>query len=852
MGGILIFAAALAAFGIGAGCVLLYVAFRRTERHRAALINAHARIVQLERQMAALTFGAAPQLAPEAAPTEALGAAPAPASIETPAEAAPAKIVAIAPAPEPAAHEPVATAAPPPLAPHFPPRIPASTPEPASTLETVFVEAEESKGGGFLRIDALVAVAALISAASLLSVRLGLAPPLVGVALAAFAGAGLLLLAEHRRHNGPHADWIALFGLTAIALALTVGRTSVTAAPPLAYMLGAGALAFCGLLLSVWYGRALLAFGLAIGLAAPAFSLVDSDAPARLALTFAIALGVVIRARAIGAPLWSWLAFAGALAWGAHAVARGGDVLNLASAAGFAAGMLVLVLAYGWKDAAEPLTPDLRREGLLTAHAAMAPALAMLFALVLFSGALAAIGATGLLFAALAVGCAAIARPGYAPATLAVAATSALAIAYWPATEAFDMRATGAAALALGAIFLFCGAAITMRGVWLGAALGALGPVAILFAAQARMAAEFDANLWALAAGALAVTGTALYGPARAQSTNAGSLVAMGAALAAVCIVGFFAPAPWPPVVAALALPALVAFNSRWPEPGVRAAAVVTAAFLALLIGALNLSGASPAARGMIYIVAACAAFAAMRMCYAEQARSLSGDLIFAAALLSLAVALSGEARRAYALAPADQQLFEAGYQSCVWIALALTLALRFGPTPRWQLRAFEGVVFAGAVLVAFVAGGVVLNPWWGLLPESAPGWTGANALLIAYAAPAALFAAYALARARHGWTLRAAIAAGCAAALALTNVVLEIRRAFHGADMDSQAASQNEALAYAIAAAALLVTIIGAALIYRRRALPPPATPAKTVAPAASAPSEPARERRQPTAAAS
>jgi len=850
MGGILLFAAALAAFGIGAGSVLLYVAYRRTDRHAAALINAHARIAHLERQLAALTFGEAlPALPAQQAAPARVEAETAPAIAQAAPQAeqatvAPAAIESARPTPaaEPAAEQivvpigPHVPRPPPPLAPHFPPRVAGAAVELASAAT------EEPRAP--LRLDAFVAVAALVSAASLLSVRLGLAPPLVGVALAALAGAGLLLLAEHRRHTGAYADWIALFGLSAIALAIGVGRTSETAAPALAYMLGAGALGLCAILLSVWYGRMLLTFGLLIGAAAPALALNAPDSSIGLAVAFAVAVAAVVRARATQEPLWAWLAFASALGWTALAAARGGDVVTLASAAAASSALFVLAIAYAWSEANTVLTPVWRRESVFASHATMAGALAALLTLVLTSGALAAIGAIGLLITALAIGCAAIARPGFTPAALFVAAASACAIAFWPALDAFDWRATGAAALAIGAIFLFCGAAIAMRGVWLGAALAALGPVALLVAAQARMAGELAPTLWAFAAGAFALVCGALYTSARSVNAHTGSFAATGAALALVCALGFLTPAPWPPALVAFALPALAALNSRWPEAGVRAASVLLAAFLALQLATLSISDASAAARTVVYITAAASAYAASRIYAADQPRSLSGELIFACALLALVAALSGEGRRAFAIAPAHQHLFEAGYQTCLWIGFALVLAHRLGPAPRWPLRVFEGGVFAASAAVAIVTGALLLNPWWGAQPAAGTGLPGFNALLAAYLAPAMLFAGYALLRARQNWTIRAAIAAALSAALTLMNAVLEIRRAFHGPDMAGAIVTQNEALAYAIAGAALLVAIGGAVFIYRRAALPPAPTPAKTVRQAAPAASRAAASR--------
>ncbi len=851
MGGILLFAAALAAFGIGAGSVLLYVAYRRTDRHAAALINAHARIAHLERQLAALTFGEAlPALpAQQAAPQTAIEEAVAQAALAEPQteQAAPiaAAIAVETPTPPPPVVEPVVPIGPhvppvrvsPPLAPQFPPRTVAPEPQPAPAGPV----ARESRPFQF---DAFVAVAALISAAALLSVRLGLAPPLVGVAIAALAGAGLLLLAEHRRHTGAYADWIALFGLAAIALALGVGRTSETAAPPLAYMLGAGALGLCAVVLSLWYGRMLFAFGLALGLAAPVFALAPPDAPYGLAAAFVIAAAALLRARPMREPIWAWVSFTGALCWGALAAARGGDAVHLASAAAFGAAMFAAAIVYGWEEANTVLTRVWRRESVFTSHAAMAGALAAVLAVVITGGPLAAIGAIGLLAIALVIGCAAIARPGFTPAALAVAAVSALAIGFWPASGAFDWRATGAAALAIGAIFLFCGAAITMRGVWLGAALAALAPVALLVAAQARMAAELSPGLWALTAGGFALACGALYASARSQHAHAGSFVVTGAALALVCAIGFLAPAPWPPAIVAFALPALAALNSRWPEAGLRAASVLLAVFLALQLATLSLSDASSAARAVVYITAAGSAYAASRIYAADQPRSLSGELIFACALLALIAALSGEGRRAFAMAPADQHLFEAGYQTCLWIGLALTLAHRLGPAPRWPLRVFEGSVFAASAAIAILTGAVLLNPWWGAQPAAATGLPGFNALLAAYLAPAILFAAYALLRAQQGWAVRAAIAAALSAALALANAMLEIRRAFHGPEMAGRIVTANEGLAFGIATAALLVAIAGAAYIYRRAALPPAPTPAKTVRQAAPAASRAAASR--------
>jgi uncharacterized membrane protein len=130
--------------------------------------------------------------------------------------------------------------------------------------------------------------------------------------------------------------------------------------------------------------------------------------------------------------------------------------------------------------------------------------------------------------------------------------------------------------------------------------------------------------------------------------------------------------------------------------------------------------------------------------------------------------------------APYLDSLAEVGLQSCAWFGGALALRWRLGPRLHFVQRWAERLLIAAALLQTVLVQLLWINPWWGGAPDSIAGPPMVNAMLLAYALPAALAAAYAIVARGQGFR-RVGTAAGlAAAALGLAWVTLETRHLFH------------------------------------------------------------------------
>jgi hypothetical protein len=157
--------------------------------------------------------------------------------------------------------------------------------------------------------------------------------------------------------------------------------------------------------------------------------------------------------------------------------------------------------------------------------------------------------------------------------------------------------------------------------------------------------------------------------------------------------------------------------------------------------------------------------------------------------------------------------LFEMGAHTAFLLAVACGIAWRFGGKDRPLLHWTEIFCFTLAVAHMAIAGLGVLAPWWGTEPALAPGGLVFNALLVAYALPAALFALYAWLRVRIAPSLRAQVAAGAALICALVWLVLEVRRGFHPDAMAIAPIGAVEHGAFSLALVAASALIVAAAL---------------------------------------
>ncbi len=797
MGPIVIFAAAAAAFAVGAALVLLYVVFRRSEQHRDALIQAYQRIDQLERSLS--------QGAPARVPAEPMAAEP-PRRVEQPPgppphiepdppplEPAPVALSEPAPLPEP--DLPARFSGPPPSLQQEPPPPPAPPPLPPA-LEPAPPQP--------LRLEWIAGGAGLIAALASLAARSGSLPPIYGFIIAASVGIAITGFAEWRRGRGQThgAAPLAAFGLLLITAGLVVARLSGNAAAPLPALIMAAALALCALVMAAWHGRWLIAFGLALAIAAPLLAPLDAiSAHARHILLFAAAAASCALARARGEYIWAWIAIAGALAWGVVSVAVSNDLVTSASTALYLAALNGLFVTYAWPVAANSLLPlgDVRARDPLFAALAGLTASTILIAILLVRGdpIIAIVAATALVITALLASVGGVLRPGLAPAPLIVLALAAIALRYWPAPDA---PATLIAAGALAATFIAAGAFMLWRGLDEGALLTCFAPLVLLVAAQAAAPHVLTDWAWPLAALALALaTGIgALRGQRAAPLAAALSL--MSAALALVAAIGFVTPAPWPPIVVAICLLGFAWADSQSDLRGLRTAVCVLAGFVLMQLIGAGLSGASEAMRVLIYLIDAVILFVASLLLAAPRSRAASESLL-AATIASIAVACCIETYRFIAATPTpDLRLLLAGAPSLIWLGFAYVLAWRFAERANPVLRAGELAAFIAAAGCAIGGGLVLLAPWWGLTPASAPGWPGANLLLAAYLGPAILFFAYGRLRERQGLTTRAMAATLIAVGLALAHVTLELRRAFHPGAMAEGAIVDAESWAYTLA----------------------------------------------------
>jgi uncharacterized membrane protein len=160
--------------------------------------------------------------------------------------------------------------------------------------------------------------------------------------------------------------------------------------------------------------------------------------------------------------------------------------------------------------------------------------------------------------------------------------------------------------------------------------------------------------------------------------------------------------------------------------------------------------------------------------------------------------------------------LAEVGLQSSAWLAGALLLRWRLGPKLFFVQRWAERLLIAAALTQTVVLQLLWMNPCWGNWPNSVDGPPFLNALLLAYALPAALAAGYAIVARRQGLARIGTAAGLVGAALALAWATLETRHLFHpvwltplNPDGVGQGMSEPERYAYSavwlVFAAALL-----------------------------------------------
>lgn len=769
---------AVVAFLVGGGATLLFMAFRRTVALRGALLNALRRIDKLEKQIAA------------GVPIAANGA------------------VAPTPAPEAAATQT-----------QTPPALDFAGAD--QTYDEAVQAAMDETRIDPPHIAILVLFSAISAAAALGGARVDAISSPAGVGIAAIVGFATLLAAEWRlrvdrrdKKTTTAPAIAALLGLTITLATVLFGWGALKALDPTIALTFAAVLGLAAAVLSMRYGPSLRAFALIAAGGAPALAPMDTNAPIDRYLLLALLLGVMMVLRRRGAaPFWTWIAAAIALGWGFNGAAWGGGIDHVGALGAYFVVLLIAALVYAWEAAATPLPfPAFwrafwrveAREPMLVAHLLAFGAAAGLTLTVLAHPApLAATGAALAAFVFTAALAANLRQGFWLPAFFAVLA-SASCIAFWPALD--QERATLIALTAgLAATFVAAGSAmLRFKESQPGAALAALSPILILAAAFTRAGNFVGPEYWAFGALAIAaLNALAYWQAARMKSVMAGPFAA-GAALGIAVAFYVATPTTFAPLALAFALP-LIALGDRFRnERGLRLAALGLGVFLVLRIAGPEFFiplASSPAMLAIVFLVSAGAAFlAALFFTHPSGAPSGTSDACLALALTLVAGCCSFEARHLFTgeqIGAPYAILAEIGLNTLVWLGLATFMAWRYGPKPAFHIYAFELVIFTAATAHALIAGGVILNPWWGPIPAPAPGWDYFNVIELAFAAPALLLFLYTWLRAQHRMELRFSIAFAAGLIMLLLAIVLEIRRLFHGAAMARAPVSMSEAWAY-------------------------------------------------------
>lgn len=771
----------VAAFLLGGGAVLVISAFRRTIELRAALLHALKRIERLEQ---ALSGGAPLDAANE----------PAPAALPT------------APSPQPASALPEPIAAP--------------AMAPAASIEEI---AQAEVGDDKIEPPPLWAVCTggvIAAAAAISAAQWGGLSPSAGVVFAAPIAALMIAAAEWRRRgeNSPPA-WrrpttlTALLAFTIVVAATLHARWVLSAVhPPMALFLVA-ATALAASALSRFYGQALLGFALAAAALAPTMSPIAAPGswPHYLFLLVFTAL-TAHRARQSQTPVWAWGSFALALFWALNALVVGGDPANFAVEGFYIAGLAMLGYLHAWDERGDVLPFPAFWNGRWNERLALSAigagltgfAAADLISTHPTSTSNAALGLVAL--SVFAVGAAA-ARPHLWFAPLVAALATSLTIAFWPAANTAP-DAPGILMLAAGLSLIFSiggWAAMLNRDARPGAILAALAPLALFAAAQTRIGGFGPALLWAGAAAGLALIETAVFLQLRAAKSNAAHAFACGAVIALTLAASALFPAAYAPLVLAASLP-LAALGDQWrPEAGLRHAAILLS--LALLVRLLVPEIQIATATGPVPLMATFAPAAALAIAAslvfmrAPGARAeMAAQTLWAIGALIVALLVTLTARHLFtsgAIGAPYASLLEAAINTLTWLGLAALLAYHYGPRPRFFPYVLELAALVGAAVHALIVCGVLINPWWGLAPASAPGLAGLNVVALAYAAPGLGFLGYAALRARQKLEVRAQAATLIGLVLLLLAVTLEIRRLFHGALMAHASIGGVEAWTY-------------------------------------------------------
>ncbi|MEJ0022726.1 MAG: DUF2339 domain-containing protein [Alphaproteobacteria bacterium] len=813
--------------------VLGGVAFRRTSRLRDALAIAVERIRHLEETLELLAgTGAAPVQRPAPAPTPEL---PSPTAIIAPAPVTPRILV---PPPRPA---------------------PRPTPDAASEPRRPrFANIERTIASNWLVWIGGALIALAIVFLLRFAVDAGWFGPPMQLAAAYVLGVMLYSAAEIQRRK-PDAETstqlrhlpaiLAAAGLFAVFAATYTGHAVF-------HLLSTGfafailALsALAAIMLALRFGPWLAALGLGGGYLAPALVHFENPSPTPLfgyvlALT-AATLAVIKLRRWRG---FVWLVVGGALAWGAAWLVTASPDGKFGAAAFYLVALAALGIVFAWDETIPtPGFSELRAwrrgwsEAALAAHALIGVSALLLLCM-------AAVSASMMVSAAIIALCAlttivASLRDGFSLAPLGAAIFAIGAILFWRSGSGggpININALMLTAGALGFVFSGGGWLMMARGQrpGYGAALAALGPIAVV--AATHETAPFLRQSWTLAAlvlagmDALAAQQPSKGRPVEERAHGAIAAFVVGAATA-VSFAAYFAlhnAGLWLSAALAILIPLCAHLDLRLKTPSLRIAITVLAAIVTwrLILGFEPLRyGVSPTPIFNQLI----SGYALPALClwgagwiYRRAGIAASSRLIETLELGALIIAVAGlswEARhianRGNVAAP-TLSLLEAGEHATAWLAMAVGLAVRFGPKPRRVLFFAEAALVIAACVWLLLSCGFTLNPWWGDHPAPIPGWPLFNPLLVAFGTPAALLAVYAMLKRRQGLIWRGAAAGAAATLLAFLNVTLEVRRTFHSAAMASGQIGALEAWAYTSVWVAFAGALLALGLIRRKPSL--------------------------------
>ncbi|MGE3251462.1 MAG: DUF2339 domain-containing protein [Hyphomonadaceae bacterium] len=165
----------------------------------------------------------------------------------------------------------------------------------------------------------------------------------------------------------------------------------------------------------------------------------------------------------------------------------------------------------------------------------------------------------------------------------------------------------------------------------------------------------------------------------------------------------------------------------------------------------------------------------------------------------------------------------EAGVLATIWLVLSIPLLLREA-RGAFFVRRGTAIVLVTLACAALTLGPLAMfNPWWGSRPTPALGLPILNLLAIGYGAPLAAFAGLAWIAHRRVWRRTRVFATLAASIMGAAWIALEIRRAFHGADLHASSGEVSGAEAFAFSLAALT----GAIALYFYRVRRDPIEPA-------------------------